>query len=544
MPHPMPPRTSSLGDLLRLLGDTGLRLATSDHGRHLAVRRTLVFDPHSDIEDAPGGLLLAVGVRPTDPGAADVVRLAAARRCSAVVMKQYGHDLGDLVPLADENGVALVVVHDDVEWLSMDGLLNNALQTASQVQESLTKVAIGDLFALAGAIADTVGGATAIEDFTQRVLAYSSSEEHPTDEERRDGILGRKVPDLPENEQQYREVYRSSAAVAFPPTDTGLGRLAVAVRAGAELLGSIWVVVPEHGLTEAAEEALLGAAPIAALHLLRARSSEDLARHQRGNATRQLLEGTGRAEDAADVLGLGAAGPFAVLAFAPAHLDDALTATAERLLPMITLHCESRLGRTGSVLLGGSVVVLATGARVASPETLEALAREIVGAARSSLRVNLLAGLVGPVHLLDDIPFAWTEAGRVLDLLRHEPDLGPVASTGQVSDRLALMALEASVRGDARLVSARARAIMNHDVQHGSGYSTLLLEHFESLLDVGVTAERLAVHPNTVRYRLRRAGQLFGTDLADPKQVLSLWVSLAALANTSHPRGARGVRSD
>ena len=34
--------------------------------------------------------------------------------------------------------------------------------------------------------------------------------------------------------------------------------------------------------------------------------------------------------------------------------------------------------------------------------------------------------------------------------------------------------------------------------------------------DVGAAAERLGVHPNTLRYRLRRLGELTGVDLRDP----------------------------
>jgi hypothetical protein len=527
---PSSSRTSSLGDLLRLLGDTGLRLVSSDRGRDLGVRRTVLFDAHGDVEECPGGLLLAVGVRPSDPPAADVLRLAAERGFSAVLVKEYGSDAAALVRVADDGGIALVVVHDEVEWLPLDSLLNNALHDSVQVQDSLSSVAIGDLFTLAGAIADTVGGATAIEDFTQRVLAYSSSAEHATDPERREGILGRKVPDLPENDAQYRQLYRSSGAVEFPATDTGLGRLAVAVRAGAELLGSIWVVVPEQGLAPSAADALVGAAPIAALHLLRARSSEDLLRQQRGDASRRLLEGDGNPRDAADVLGLDLAGPFAVLAFAPAHVDDARVATAERLLPMVTLHCETRLGRTGSVLLGGTVFVLAAGPRAVGQSALEVLATEVAAAARSSLRVNLLGAIVTPVDRLDRIPAARAGALRVLELLRRDPELGTVASAEALSDQLALSALREVVTHDERLLPARARAVLDHDAGHGTSYAELLLSHFDCLLDVGRTAARLGVHANTVRYRLRRAASLFDLDLTDPDQVLPLWLALRACA--------------
>jgi hypothetical protein len=521
---------SSLGDLLRLLGDTGLRLASSDVGRDLAVRRTVLHDPHGDLEESSGGLLLGVGVRPDDPAAADLVRLAASRGCSAVLVKEHGAAADRLAAVADQCGTALVVVHDDVEWLPLDALVNNAIRASARLEEPLTSVAIGDLFTLAGAIADTVGGATAIEDFSQRVLAYSSNAAHPTDPERREGILGRKVPYLPENDPQYRAIYRSTGAQQFPATThDGLGRLAVAVRAGTELLGSIWVVVPDEGLPESAADALAAAPPIAALHLLQARSSADLVRQQRGDASRRLLEGTGNPAVATDVLRLDLGGPFAVLTFAPTHLDDARVATADRLLAMVTLHCETRLGRTGSVLLDGTVFVLAAGSRV-GVGSLEGLATEVVETARSSLRLNLLGAVVAPVHAVEDLPRARDEALRVLELLRQRPTAGNVASAAALSEQLVLADLRSLVTADPRLVSARARAVVDHDAEHGTQYAALLLDHFRCLLDVRRTAALLGVHPNTVRYRLRGVASKFELDLTDSGHVLALWIGLHALA--------------
>jgi hypothetical protein len=463
-----------------------------------------------------------------------MLRSAAARGAGGVVVKTYGDDVAPLVEAADDSGIGLLVVQDQVEWLQLDALLTNALTTSTQVGRSLSSVAVGDLFTLAGAVADAVGGATAIEDVTQQILAYSSDPRHATDEERRAGILGRHVPDAPENAEQYRRLYRSSGVLRYPPLGGGLGRMAVAIRAGTELLGSIWVVEPVDGLQPGAQEALLGAAPIAALHLLRARSSTDLVRQQRGDATRRLLEGGDEAVHAAELLGLEHSGPFAVLAFAPARLDDALVASSERLLPMVGLHSETRLGRTGSVLVDGVVFVVAAGPRTGAA-ALETLAGTIVGAARTSLRVSVLGALVANLPGPDELPRARTEARRILDLLRRRDDLGPVASFEHVSDHLSAAALREAVRADDRFVPVRARRVLDHDARHGTAYAGLLSAHCAALFDVGRTATTLAVHPNTVRYRLRRAAELFDLDLTDPEQLLPLWLALRALSD-AQPR--------
>ena len=48
--------------------------------------------------------------------------------------------------------------------------------------------------------------------------------------------------------------------------------------------------------------------------------------------------------------------------------------------------------------------------------------------------------------------------------------------------------------------------------------------------DVGTAAAALHVHPNTVRYRIRRVEKLMSTSLADPDVRLLLSLSLRATA--------------
>ena len=52
-------------------------------------------------------------------------------------------------------------------------------------EAALGNTRLGDLFALANAVATTVGGATAIVDSRQSVIAYSAVEGQPIDETRR-----------------------------------------------------------------------------------------------------------------------------------------------------------------------------------------------------------------------------------------------------------------------------------------------------------------------------------------------------------------------
>ena len=46
--------------------------------------------------------------------------------------------------------------------------------------------------------------------------------------------------------------------------------------------------------------------------------------------------------------------------------------------------------------------------------------------------------------------------------------------------------------------------------------------------DVAVAADRLHVHPQTVRYRMSQIRELFGERLQDPDEVLALLIALSA----------------
>ncbi|MGW1784975.1 PucR family transcriptional regulator [Streptomyces sp. NPDC002143] len=77
---------------------------------------------------------------------------------------------------------------------------------------------------------------------------------------------------------------------------------------------------------------------------------------------------------------------------------------------------------------------------------------------------------------------------------------------------------------------------------------TRLLDTLENWFAAGgsatTTAERLFVHPNTVRYRLRRVEELTGRSLADPRTVADVGAALLAARNPGARRGEGVARSD
>ncbi|MEU0565981.1 helix-turn-helix domain-containing protein [Nonomuraea sp. NPDC005983] len=69
-------------------------------------------------------------------------------------------------------------------------------------------------------------------------------------------------------------------------------------------------------------------------------------------------------------------------------------------------------------------------------------------------------------------------------------------------------------------------AVRAHDVEHGTAYASTLLAYLDANRDIAAASKQLAVHPNTIRYRLSRAETIFGFDLANPDERLVLWLRL------------------
>ncbi|MFF9410030.1 PucR family transcriptional regulator [Streptomyces anandii] len=506
----------TLGDLLDVVGGSSVRLLTAPAGLSVPVTEAVLHDPHAPLPRVPGALLLAVGVRADAAG--PLLRAAAEAGMSGVVVR--GAD--GPVTEAQTHGVALLAVAEDTAWHQAHLLLAAAIGARPVPSGS----GLGDLFALSDAIAAATGGATAVEDPRQRILAYSTVPGQPVDEDRRQGILGLQVPPSAENTEQYRVLFGAERPVRLPALRPGdLPRLAVAVRAGGETLGSVWVI-DDGSLAPDAEETLLQGASTAALLLLRARAAQELARHHSGDLLRRLLDGTADPAAAGHRLGLESA--VRVAAFV---LDSAVSVpdaerTALRLLDVVRLQCEARYGRHACVLADGVVYALLPAAGERGGARHRQLAEDIVRRAGQALRAPVRAALGEVVPDLGGVPDSRADADLVLRLLG--PGL-PVASVDEVRARATLLRLSEVMDGQRELTAGAWRRVQAYDAENGTEYARTLVCWFDAGCDMAGAARLLSVHPNTCRYRLRQAQQQLGIDLDDPDERLVLWLQLRTL---------------
>ena len=517
--------TFTLGDLLSNV--TVIDVACAPAGLDIAIREIVIHDPASPPSIDPGALVLGVGVDASTSAARDLVTRAAGAKAAAVVVKA-----GDVTPAkqgAEAAGIALLTLPAEMTWSQAHNLIRTA-HVSSGVADDSAGAPLGDLFALANAFAAMVGGAVTIEDRHSRVLAYSSQAD-TIDEPRRQTILGRRVPDEWLARLEAEGVFRRLWAGEVVRYEGGVEhelrpRLALAVRAGDTILGSIWVAEGDRPLGPQAQDALREAARIAALHLIRHRSAEDLDRNLRGDVLRTLLEGQGSVDAIAYRLGIAADSSFAVLAFEPASSDEVEGALdRERVLDLVTLYGEAYRQRSAAVHLGQTIYVLLPGADPDKPQRLLDVARDVVERSKDSLGISLRAGIGSVVGHLRDVPRSRREADQVLRALATD-DTAAVSDFEAARTRVALVELRDFAAERPHLRSTKLRRLLDHDAEHGTCYAETLRYFLDAFGDIPRAAKAANVHANTLRYRLRRLVEVAGINLDDPDERLLLALDL------------------
>jgi PucR C-terminal helix-turn-helix domain/GGDEF-like domain len=527
-------RGSKLADILDPLGPLVLHAAATPHGLDARISETLIYDEMDTLPSLPGAILLAVGAALDKPETVDLIRQAGAAGYGAVVVKGRGADLETAIYSAERAGLALLVAQDDLPWRHLDALITAAMNASTPIRDTYSSVSAGDLFALANAIAYSVGGATTIEDPTGHVLAYSTLPHQEIDEIRRHSILGRRTPDRPTNTAEYELVFRAEGPYRFlVGKPNHFDRLAIAVRAGPEVLGAIWVLDAVPRLGEGAAKALQEAAKITAMHLLRIRSHRQPDRWRRAEALASLLGGGMTGQVAADHLKLPRTGPWAILAFAEAAPNTAPGLGIAQIIDLVSVYCEAW---HPNALCGSADGVVYAIVPVHDDADLHRrisrFATEVSTTVERSTGIAVQVGICVPLSRLDEAAAGRRAADRVLQALTANPDR-TVATTEDVRSRVILLELAERRAGGGEMQPVLLRGMLEHDELHGTSYALTLLTYLDSFADVPRAAAALFVHENTLRYRIRRVRELFDLDLEDPETRLVTWLQLHLLQLSS-----------
>lgn len=516
-----------LGQLLLALDATLVSLVDAPRGLDLAVGSAALIDS----DDVRLGLAAAAGsadvfflLGVADDEARRWVDKQARERVPVAIFAKEPSE--HLVAAAVAAGSAVVAVEPRARWERLYQLVNHVLEhhgdRGDPVDDSGT-----DLFGLAQSLADRIHGMVSIENAQSHVLAYSASNDE-ADELRRLSILGRAGP--PEHlkwigQWGIFDALRSSGEVVRVAERPELGlrpRLAVGIHqppAGARrppvFAGAIWVQQGSQPLADDAEDMLRGAAVLAARIMLRlaARPSTHARRVQ------QLLGLTDDTADAAAVaheLGLSAGGSAALVGW------DTVLTPHPRIADVLALSA-SAFRRDAQVASRESRVY------VLLPQTqtraVTSWVRGTIGSLRAELGVELRAAIAASVASPAEVAAARAEVDRVLDSAeRHPVSIGQVTTLAEARTTVLLDEIVTLVGADQRLVDPRIRDLRAHDPV----LAETLRAYLDSFGDIGTAARALQVHPNTVRYRVRRIEKLLSTSLSDPEVRLVFSLGLRA----------------
>ena len=228
---------------------------------------------------------------------------AADGEAAAVSSKRGELPIEDLRAASVVHDVPVIVVGDDADWRTTDRDWREQRSRVAAV-DSVSGRAPGRSVRLRQRRASMTNGAASIVDPSgphPRILHGAGP---PIDDLRRETTLTLQERTLPALDADFKVVYSSIAALFVAPHGDRGGRLALAVRAGGELLGSIWIIDPGGERRQTALDALDRLAPLAGLHMLHARSASDFTERRNADLMRTLIDDPDTSLFAAAQLGL------------------------------------------------------------------------------------------------------------------------------------------------------------------------------------------------------------------------------------------------
>ena len=157
--------------------------------------------------------------------------------------------------------------------------------------------------------------------------------------------------------------------------------------------------------------------------------------------------------------------------------------------------------------------------------TVTSWIRGTIATLRRELGLELRAVIATPATGLAGAAAARAEVDRVLDSAeRHPGALGALTSLAEARTTVLLDEIVTMVGADDRLIDPRVRDLRAADPV----LADTLRAYLDCFGDIGAAAQWLHVHPNTVRYRVRRIETVLGGTLSDPDLRLLLSLSLRA----------------
>ena len=464
----------------------------------------------------------------------------------------------EMLSEADRLSVPLFTVAGDVQLIDLmapllERIINAEhwrLKRSIEIHRRFTELVLDGkgVNEICRTLADLLESAVTVEDASFHLLAHAGGSADP---HRKETILRQGTPQRvlfdPQIQRMLREVEAKRGPVkvpAFPHLGMSRERLIAPILAAGQVLGYISILDhPPHN-EELAFMAIEQAALVLALSVAKERELSEVEGRVRGEFLEDLLHGTYGDEAAAQRrarhLGYPLHGSHIVMlvdiddfrGFNRARQipEDAIQALKREFLRRVTGVV--RISYARALVQGRSdqvVALLPLGAEIGDYQVrAHAIGLQIQQAiADWKPGFTVSVGFSGPTEAPAGVAGALREVTSVMESLARFKRWSQVVAVPE----LGLTGLLAAVT-DERLVDYSHRhlgPLIEHDrLRKGSLVATL-----RAYLETGEqqqAAQRLRVHPNTLRYRLDRIREISSVDLEDPETRLNLAVALRVQA--------------
>jgi len=516
-----------------------------------------------EVQPRAGDLMFTTGFPIKDDLDAQVRlvgRIAGSGGAGLVVRPQpYMQALpAQMISEADRLQVPLLTVGADVHLIDLmapllERIINAEhwrLKRSIEIHRRFTEIVLDGkgVNEICRTLAELLESAVSVEDASFHLLAHAGGSADP---HRKETILRQGTPQRvlfdPQIQRVLREVEAKRGPVkvpAFPHLGMSRERLIAPILAANQVLGYISVLDHPPANEELAFMAIEQAALVLALEIAKERELTEVEGKVRGEFLEDLLHATYGEEAAAQRrarhVGYPLGGNHVVVlvdiddfrGFVKARQisEDAIQAVKREFLRRVTGAVRASYPR--ALLHGRSDQVVAllplgteSGDYQARGHALGLQIRQAVADWKPGFTVSV--GFSGPAEAPAGIAGALREVTAVMESLARFKRWGQVIAVPE----LGLTGLLAAVT-DERLVDY-SRRHLGPLIEHDSTRKGSLVPTLRAYLETGEqqrAAQRLKVHPNTLRYRLDRIREISGVDLEDPETRLNLAVALRVQA--------------
>jgi hypothetical protein len=525
----------NLSELMEAVGPTPIRPYHFAGNGTAEVTDVVLVD--SAFPPAAGQVLLAVGVD-SETAAAQKLMRAAEREGVAAVLFRAPADGSAPAGLQRTGPVSILLADAHLGWTQLL-LLLRTLTSAVQDETATSpsdELAPSSMHGLADAIAAMVGGSVVLYDRAHRVIAYSV-QGHEIDEVRRDTILGKRTPEqwirrFTLDRSAYQTFLTPDSVVRVDKYPNLRTRLRIAIHAGDEILGEVSVAEGRHPLGADAEEALRRAAALAAPSMLRHRIAQDAERTARSRMLGGLIAADASYARDAQRAGLDPAQGLTIVGFAM-HAEERTDPPAqevlrERLVHLLSLQMSSIDPAAGVMSTAGAYYAVIPTHTEAAHDRLPSRLDPAMSQLRR-LDIDARAAVGRRVTALAELPASRADVDDQLQILATCAEAGTIGTRKALWADLALLPAERAVTASDPELGAHLHRLIDHDTRHGTEFVKTLRVYLDTFGSTSAAAERLMLHPNSLRHRIARLADISEIDLEDPRHRLALALQLRAL---------------